>query len=233
MKKFGIRTSGLEEQIEKILIEHIKNKEDYLFLEIGAATMVSHRAIRDIISENIKTNNWLVISLDILGSDDVNFNKINQIFTDKELIINKEQGDDDTLSKLHTEKYHSLLVLRELATVRDWIKNIDDVSLNLCLIDGNHMKEQVILDFLAVENKIKSGGLLMFHDSGVSETGTDYQGKDSSGNDCYIDVRGALEELGLLNDSRAGWKIETQILGTRALNHDENGGNSMLIARKL
>lgn len=224
----GIRMDGVIEQLEPLLIDHIKDKNEYVLLEIGFASGQSHRAFHDIIKENIKTNNWITFGLDLTNSLDVNFNNINKLFANEELIVNRENGDFETLSKLHTEKYHSVLVLRPLETVRDWIKNIDDNSLDFCVIDADHSEIEVTKDFLAIENKMKSGSIVAFHDSCPASQGTDRQ---SHGD--FINVRKAMDKLGLLNDARAGFKLFKELLGTRTTLNDENGGNGMILIQKL
>jgi hypothetical protein len=226
-RAWGIRTEGLEVELENIISNHVRNKEEYIFLEIGVATAVTHRAIRDIISENIKTHSWLTIGLDLIGSADVNFAKINQIFKPEELLINNSGNDEKFLESFATEKYNSVLVLRE--DPRAWVDNISPDSLDLVIIDACHGSKCVMNDFKAIEKKVKSGGIVMFHDSGVEETGTDWQGHCGE----YINVRGALDKLGLINEVRAGWKLIKEVSGTRKLNKDENGGNSMAIFEKL
>ena len=225
-KTFGIRFQGLEEPLEAILKEHIKNKDEYVYFEIGVASMVTHRAIRDIIQENIKVNEWATIGLDVLGSLDVNFNKINEIFKSDELFVNDKPIDIP--ENFGDGNLHSVLVLRP--NPREWIKNVDDNALDLVFCDGCHGKACVIADFLAVENKIKSGGYFMAHDCGLEESGTDWQGHCGEN----INVRNALIELNLLDKTtRPGWEFVVELAGTRKTNKDENGGNSLVIFKKL
>ena len=225
-KVFGIRTQGLEKELEEIISNHVKDKLEYTFLEIGVATALSHRAIRDIISENIKTNDYLTLGLDILNSPDVNFDKINKIFTPDELLINNKQGDEDFLNKLESGEYHSILVLRE--NPREWIKNITDNELDLVWIDSCHCYDCCKGDFLAIEHKVKSGALIIFHDATI-----DCQDTDTQIHGGGIAVRKAIEDLSLLYNKRPGFELVKEIFGTRTTLGDSNGGNGAIIVKKI
>ena len=229
MKEFGIRFSGLEQPLEEILIDHIKDKNQYTFLEIGFASGKTHKAIREIIKENINTDFWMTIGLDLINSDNVNFKEINQIFNENELLVYRPGDDDAKLASLG--KYHSVLTLRENPR-EDFIKNIDDNGLDLCLIDANHSLTNTYNDFIAIENKMVPGSLVLFHDAGIEETGSDFQCVEN-GVKQYIDVRGALIKLGLLGDHRKGWRLIQMIPGTRHLNKNPDGGNSLAVFQKI
>ena len=226
-KTFGIRCEGLELELENIISNHVKNKEEYTYLEVGVASCVSFRAVYNIIKENIKSNNWLCIGLDMLGSPNVNFKEIPKSFSNDELLVVNEYPSGDFEPLLGSGKYHAVLNLK--SDPRPWIDRIDNNSLDLVILDACHGSNCLIADFKAIENKLKPGGILMTHDCGVEETGTDWQ--EHCGE--YINVRGGLNKLGLLSDIRTGWKLIKEIPGTRKLNNDPNGGNSMAVFEKL
>lgn len=74
--------------------------------------------------------------------------------------------------------------------------------IHFCLIDGCHSRKCVMEDFQSVEPWMTPGGLVVFHDFEPERVGTDVQPH------CGMtqDVRGAVEELGLLDGSRPGWR---------------------------
>ena len=75
-----------------------------------------------------------------------------------------------------------------------------------------------------------SGGYVLFHDCGLEEIGTDWQGHCNEN----INVRKALVDLGLLETvTRNGWKFVVELSGTRKTNNDPNGGNSLAIFQKI
>lgn len=98
-------------------------------------------------------------------------------------------------------------------------------TVHCVFIDANHSKMAVIEDFLAVESKVANGGYVMFHDAGVLE-----QGSDPQPNGKGIDVRAALQDLGLLDNKREGWKFVREIEGSR-----KNGGwgNNIVVIEKI
>lgn len=226
-KSFGLRFDGLEEPLEQILKENIKGKDEYVFAEIGTAAMKTHRAILDIIKENIGHEQYFTIAVDLIGSLDVSFDQINKIFKEDEIIVSNKENIMSGQEKIGTGKYHTLLVLKD--NPREYIISLPDESLDCCLIDACHGKACVLNDFIAVKAKLKSGGLCLFHDSGTEETGTDWQSHCSTN----IDVRGALLELGLFDDKFEGWKFITELQGTRKTQGNPDGGNSLAIFQKL
>lgn len=73
---------------------------------------------------------------------------------------------------------------------------------NFIFIDGCHGRPCATHDFLLAEKKIKNGGVICFHDTDPNCQGIHFQPHCNM----HIDVRGALEDLGLLNNQRPGWK---------------------------
>lgn len=69
-------------------------------------------------------------------------------------------------------------------------------------IDACHGAPCATRDFLLAEKKIRPGGIICFHDTDPNCQGHHHQDHCGTG----IDVRRAVEELGLLDDSRKGWK---------------------------
>lgn len=90
---------------------------------------------------------------------------------------------------------------------------IPDNSQHLLFIDGDHSYIGVISDFYAYKDKVKVGGFLAFHDTGVQiKPFTDFQHGDKENPDAYISVRKALEAVGLIGYRNKaaellGWKL--------------------------
>ena len=76
---------------------------------------------------------------------------------------------------------------------------IEDNSQHLIFVDGCHCFAHVISDFFCYAPKVKVGGYLAFHDTGVHiKPFKDFQHGDKNNPDAYISVRKALQTIGLL-----------------------------------
>lgn len=76
---------------------------------------------------------------------------------------------------------------------------IEDNSQHLIFIDGCHCFAHVVSDFFCYAPKVKVGGYLCFHDTGVHiKPFKDFQHGDKENPDAYISVRKALSHIGLL-----------------------------------
>ena len=221
MKKFGIRTTGLEFIFETTVSNYIKSvtnklEQEFTFLEIGSAGCVSMKSFYEIIKENINHDNWSVRGLDLCEGWRLDWNQINsfeglKIFKEEEC---SKDGDN-----------HSILNLTDKP--REWIdETFEEKSIDICFIDGCHGSKCVYKDFKVVESKIKNNGIVMFHDSGMEEMGTDWQ-------DCckeYINVRKGIYDAGLLNpNENKNWEPLADVVGSRVHGLD---GNGLFITRK-
>ena len=83
-----------------------------------------------------------------------------------------------------------------------------------------------VIFFILMEHRLWRGykkwtknqnGLVFFHDIGTEETGTDPQAGGG-----FIEVRPAVEKLGLFNGSRKGWKFLKELSGSRKWGGDGN-----------
>lgn len=217
-KEMGIRTAGLEKRFEEIIKEYLSSENECLYLEIGAAGCKTMRFVYDIIKKNIKTNNWLITGIDLLDGYSLDEKLTNKLFSEEELLIIKDEKlSDEILKTAMAGNYHAYLRLSN--NPRNVISQLPNDFVNICFIDGEHSKQEVTKDFLAVEEKIRNGGLIVFHDTCVLSQGTDYQVVGQE----FINVRAALRDLGLLDNKRPGWKFKEEILGTRFSGGDGNG----------
>lgn len=84
-------------------------------------------------------------------------------------------------------------------TVYDFI---EDDPLDFVFIDACHGKACVTRDFSDIEDSVSVGGIVVFHDASPQCQGSSFQEHCGTG----IAVREALQELGLLDGTRKGWK---------------------------
>lgn len=213
MKKFGIRTDGIEEHIEELFKNYLKtNNNDFKYYEIGCAGCITLKAITDIVKENISHNNWLIEGIDLSKESSLNWQEINSVFSAHTL-----QVFDNGISNInYLNPPHTRLLL--WSDPRKYTKSLENNSLDIILIDGNHNELNVTEDFLSIESKVKKDGLILFHDFCELEQGTDPQAGGG-----FIEVRKACENLNLINNKREGWVFVKEIKGSRYWGGDGNG----------
>ncbi len=93
-------------------------------------------------------------------------------------------------------------------------------EIHLALIDGCHGKPCVSLDFLLIEPLIVPGGYVMFHDFGADQIGQDQAPPDHCP---VVGVHDACASLGLLDNTREGWRFVQTIIGDKAAGSADMG----------
>lgn len=175
--KVGICMQGLEEVFERTIMERAKADEPFVFLEIGTAHCDTLQSVCRLLATT--KSQWRVIAIDPwVYSFEAYQQKIAPEFSpDKALLLVQTREE-----AFKTEK-----------------ERIGD-RLDFVFIDGCHSKRCVIGDFLSVEPLVVPGGLVVFHDINQPPGGIQEHCN------AQPDVQGALEELGLWNDTLSGWK---------------------------
>lgn len=95
----------------------------------------------------------------------------------------------------------------------------------LVLIDGCHEQACARMDFEAVEPHVVPGGIVIVHDTAPWSQEDPSQIQPHRGEP--LRVRAALEELGLLQDQRPGWRLLTEAPGLQA-----EGGRGCMVFQK-
>ncbi len=98
-------------------------------------------------------------------------------------------------------------------------------DVHLALIDGCHGKPCVSLDFLLIEPLIVPGGYAMFHDFGADQIGQEQAPPDHCP---IVGVHDACASLGLLDNTRDGWRFVQTIIGDKS-----SGSADMGVFQKL
>lgn len=218
MKQFGIRTDGLEEIFENIFKDYFSSGsvENFKYLEIGAAGCQSFKSFYELIEENCNVD-YHAYGLDLVAGWSLDWRHIGNFGHPIQIF-----SDDPKQNSFAFSAKASLFLKNN---PREWISSFfEDGAIDICFIDGCHGSKCVIKDFEVVSPKIKQGGLVMFHDSGEAETGTDWQGHCEE----YINVRKAILDLGL-DGSNSDWSFLMDIKGSRTHGGD---GNGLWVVRK-
>ncbi len=93
-------------------------------------------------------------------------------------------------------------------------------DVHLALIDGCHGKPCVSLDFLLIEPLIVPGGYVMFHDFGSDQIGQEQCPPDHCP---IVGVYDACASLGLLDNTRDGWRFVQTIIGDKSAGSADMG----------
>lgn len=207
----------------------------YTLLEIGSANCVTLRSFRDIIAETIAQSsnpdeNWTVIGTDLppgaawsMDRTEV-FKSLGDVFHN----IVEVTPDTEWRAIAYASKCVNLLLH---PMPREWLeRNVSLESIDFVFIDGSH-GVSCAKDFCAIEQKIAPNGLVVFHDYGEPEQGTDWQACDGE----FISVRTWVHRLGLNKPNpadamRPGWRFVGEIRGTRYWGGE---GNSCAVVQRL
>lgn len=176
LPEFGICMAGLEEAFVKALRERALPGREFNYVEIGVAYCQTMRAVAKVLKNNIAR--WSVTGID---PSDIALEHFYKAFT----------SDDQLWCS-----YQFFNQARK-CTFKSW-----SLPIHFAFIDGCHSKSCVMGDFLDVERFAVPGALVVFHDFGEGSVGSSFQPH------CGVqaDVRGAVKELGLFDETRPGWK---------------------------
>jgi hypothetical protein len=100
----------------------------------------------------------------------------------------------------------------------------DGKTTNFVFIDGCHGAQCVMDDFMAAERVIKPGGVIAFHDTDPGCQDIHFQPHCKTG----IRAREGVEKLGLLDDSRPGWRKIDETSGLK-----DQGGHGCLFVQRV
>ncbi len=226
-RRMGIRLGGCEAPLEDLIKQHsalLPIDHVYTLLEVGSAGCVTLRAFSDILSD-ARGDKWRTIGLDLSLDKawSVDMNEVYQSFVGLREQIVAANHIDCMVGDL---RGMNLFLMDDPRTfVRDKLIYAPDFT----FIDGSH-GISCGRDFLAVEHKVPVGGLVVFHDFGLLEQGTDWQEVDRE----FISVRSYVHRLGLNTPSpkgtlRKGWRWVCEVKGSRHWNGD---GNSAAVVQR-
>lgn len=222
MRKLGIRYEGAEEGFEQTLRDVLDcGWDEFNAIEIGSAGCATLRAIYDIIKDVRGDLPFRVIGVDIPQGLQNEIKEIQKNYPSELIIQNLiEIGN----AKLSITPNVTNLLISDGVTL---LKNNWNLPIHFAHIDALHCFCHSTQDFLAIEPHVVKNGIVVFHDTCPIS-----QGKDLQHDNLYIDVRRAITELGLLNNTRPGWELVREIQGTRT-ETNEWGGHGCSVFRKI
>ncbi len=223
-RRFGIRLGGCEKPLEDLIKQHsatLPPDHVYTLIEVGSAGCVTLRAFSDILRE-ARGESWRAVGFDLTLDKawSVNMDEVRASFG----------GTLDRVGTLGGEVGVALMRGMQLwlcADPRAYLRDRFSDRIDFAFIDGCHGK-CAGLDFLAIESKVTPGGLVVFHDYGELEQGSDYQSHCRE----FISVRSYVHRLGLNPPGpgvRKGWCWVGEIKGSR---HWGGDGNSCAVVQR-
>lgn len=226
-RTFGIRMGGLEGPLESLIAQHLAlcdPTQPYTLVEVGSAGCTTLRAFKDIIvSAAAPQCPWRVFGFDLTEDKawSLDWEAIRKAFDGVPAILREAaKGQEQTYAVQQ-------MYLWLLEDPRTFLRDQFSLPISFAFIDGCHGK-CAGRDFCALETKVAPGGLVVFHDYGEAEQGTDYQLHCRE----FISVRSYVHRLGLAAPCvvpRKGWRFVGEIKGSRHWNGD---GNSAAVVQR-
>jgi hypothetical protein len=205
MINLGFNMSGTEEVFEQMLRKAFPNMRDerpFVYYEIGIAEGTTLAAVADLLVDE------KLFPFNCLGAD-----LVYCPFLDVKKFLSEHRQHDIQISfdgvNTHADQRYrpitngiSIFLFRDANRVRLAMNSTKD-TLNFVMIDGCHGAACVTKDFLSIEDAVRHGGIVAFHDARPDDQGKSYQPHCKED----INVRKALIDLGLIaDDSREGWR---------------------------
>jgi len=214
MMEFGFGMQGMEERILTIARAIAAKFGEVTYVEIGVGQGPTLTAIASTLRDHAEK--WRAIGVELPNGYSFDRQKVMEFARDRHLPLNFVTPN----GSIQHPRWNQVSVF--LKDSQSFLTEMWQEPIQLALIDGCHGRPCVIQDFLAVEVFMVKGGLVMFHDFGQDQIGH-YQPHCVTG----LDVRGAVQDLGLLNGKREGWVFREELTANKAV-----GGWDMGIFQK-
>lgn len=197
MRQFGYSMGGTEGAIEERVNRIIKRFGRLDYVEVGIGEGQTMLAVSDIASE--QSAPWCIVGIDLLNGRHFNPHKyLNNSHRNITISNSPCKIYDGSISVWLSGSPHSICYI--------------PFPIGYALVDACHCKDCTIADFLQVEKKVREGGIVAFHDAGEKDQVDEPQCRPDRG----IRVIEAMKELGLLDGSRPGWRLDHEASGDRS-----------------
>jgi len=213
--KLGFAMEGMEDRMGGIVRNVCVNFARPTYLEIGIGHGETLVGLSTVFRDS--SEHWRCVGIDLPNGYSLNKNACRDNAYRAGIRSELQEG---VTGKLMPKWNQITIVLQDAQQVlaEHWQEEI-----SLALIDGCHGKKCATLEFLLLEPFVPKGGIVMFHDFGHDQIGQE-QPHCKEG----IDVRGACEDLGLLDNKRPGWKYQMEIIGNK-----QQGSANMGVFQKV
>jgi len=195
---FGFGMGGMETRLEMIAKGVADRFDQVTYLEIGVGEGATLTAIATILRDTGKK--WRAVGIELPNGYSFSRGKTEHIAKIRGLDLDFV-SPNGTMQRPPWDRVTVYLKDSQTFLTEMWQE-----PLQFALIDGCHGRSCVRLDFLGIEAWMEPGGVAMFHDYSPEQTGQ-YQPHCPNG----IEVRAAVNDLGLIGGKRKGWRM-TEVL---------------------
>jgi len=202
MMEFGFGMQGIEERILTVARTVAAKFDEVTYVEIGVGEGPTLTAIACELRNHAKK--WRAIGVELPNGYSFSRQKVVDFATQRNLTLDFVVPNGST----QHPKWGQVTVF--LKDSQSFLTEMWQEPIQFAMIDGCHGKPCVTLDFLALEVWIVKGGLVMFHDYGADQIGH-YQPHCVTG----LDVRGAVQDLGLISGKRKGWVFREELIANK------------------
>jgi hypothetical protein len=215
--KLGFCMEGLEEKLSDLITDVIARQFGELtYMEIGIGHGGTISGLSYIMDCCLPNKNWRSIGVELPKG--YSFNRATTTKNAHDRCLDIEFVSEIGWGAKIEPKWGAITVY--LFDSQTFIPYFWVEPLHLVLIDGCHGKKCAMADFVNTANFIVPGGYALFHDFGKAEQGTPQKHCPT------IDVRGACEELGLLDGKCKGWEFVGELTA-------KAGAGNMGVFKKL
>lgn len=201
--EFGYGMQGIEERVLILARAMTKKFDEITYVEIGVGEGPTLTAIACELRDHA-AKKWRAIGVELPNGYSFNRQKVIDFASSRNLKLDFVTPN----GTMQHPKWDQVTVF--LKDSQTFLTEMWADTIQFALIDGCHGRPCVIQDFLAVEAFMSKGGLVMFHDYGTDQIGH-YQPHCPTG----LDVRGAVQELGLTNGRRKGWAFRGELIANK------------------
>jgi hypothetical protein len=215
----GISVNGYETAIEELITKVLcLNFATLTYVEIGVAHGGTLGAIADIMRG--VSEKWRAVGVELPNGYSYDEGEVKRNMYGRHLtgsvVYDTKAPVDPPWKQVTVYLTDSRVFLSEF-----WRQPV-----HLALIDGCHCRECASKDFANIEDCVVPGGYVMFHDFGEDQIGQHQELQ--TGDHRQLDVRGACQQLGLLDGTRAGWEFVGELIGDKT-----RAGANMGVFKKL
>jgi len=194
MIAFGFGMGGLQERLEAVTKSVAETFDEVTYLEIGVGEGKTLTAIAKILRDTGKR--WRAIGVELPNGYSFSRERTEEISRLRGLDL----GFVTPNGNIQRPPWGAVTVY--FKDSQTFLTELWQEPLHFALIDGCHGRPCVRLDFLGIEAWMEHRGIAMFHDFSVEQIGQ-HQPHCPGG----IDVRGAVNDLGLISGKRKGWRL--------------------------